>query len=59
MKQLVRLFAAICLLRAAPQELAKNRGGQPGLWAYGISGDLPIALVEIETEEEREVARIP
>jgi len=44
-------------LRAAPQELAKNRGGQSGLWAYGISGDLPIALVEIETEEEREVAR--
>ena len=44
-------------LRAAPQELARNRGGQPGLWAYGISGDLPIALVEIETEEEREVAR--
>jgi cyclic beta-1,2-glucan synthetase len=44
-------------LRAAPQELAKNRGGQPGLWAYGISGDLPIALVEIEAEEEREVAR--
>jgi cyclic beta-1,2-glucan synthetase len=44
-------------LRAAPQELAKNRTGQSGLWAYGISGDLPIALVEIETEEEREVAR--
>ena len=44
-------------LRAAPQELAKNRGGQSGLWAYGISGDLPIALVEIETVEEREVAR--
>ncbi|RPI01258.1 MAG: phosphorylase, partial [Zetaproteobacteria bacterium] len=43
--------------RAAPQELAKNRRGQPGLWAYGISGDLPIALVEIETVEEREVAR--
>ncbi len=52
-----RLLYTDPTLRAAPQELAKNRGGQPGLWAYGISGDLPIALVEIETEEEREVAR--
>jgi cyclic beta-1,2-glucan synthetase len=52
-----RLLYVDPTLRAAPQELAKNRGGQPGLWAYGISGDLPIALVEIEAEEEREVAR--
>jgi cyclic beta-1,2-glucan synthetase len=52
-----RLMYVDPTLRAAPQELAKNRGGQPGLWAHGISGDLPIALVRIETEEEREVAR--
>jgi len=52
-----RLLYVDPTLRAAPQELAKNRGGQSGLWAYGISGDLPIALVRIETEEEREVAR--
>ena len=52
-----RLLYVDPTLRAAPQELAKNRGGQSGLWAYGISGDLPIALVRIETAEEREVAR--
>jgi cyclic beta-1,2-glucan synthetase len=44
-------------LRAAPQVLAKNRMGPPGLWAYGISGDHPIALVRIETDEERDIAR--
>ena len=52
-----RLLFVDRTLRAAPQELARNHGGQSGLWAYGISGDLPIALVRIESEEEREVAR--
>lgn len=52
-----RLLYADRTLRAAPHELAGNHGRQSGLWAYGISGDLPIALVRIETEEEREVAR--
>jgi cyclic beta-1,2-glucan synthetase len=44
-------------LRAAPQVLARNRSGPSGLWAYGISGDLPIALVRIERDEERDVVR--
>ncbi|MFB3075877.1 MAG: GH36-type glycosyl hydrolase domain-containing protein [Candidatus Methylomirabilales bacterium] len=44
-------------LRAAPQVLARNRSGPSGLWAYGISGDLPIALVRIEREEELGVVR--
>ncbi len=52
-----RLLYSDPTLRAATQVLTKNRGGAPELWAYGISGDLPIALVRIETEEEREVAR--
>ena len=34
-------------LRAAGQRIADNHKGQAGLWAYGISGDLPIALVAI------------
>ncbi|HEX4423584.1 MAG TPA: glucoamylase family protein, partial [Kofleriaceae bacterium] len=34
-------------LRAPGSLIARNRGGQSGLWAYGISGDLPIALVRI------------
>ncbi|MGI8587300.1 MAG: GH36-type glycosyl hydrolase domain-containing protein [Chloroflexia bacterium] len=34
-------------LRPSPDILARNTKGQPGLWAYGISGDLPILLVTI------------
>ena len=35
------------LWRAAPGVLVKNMRGQPGLWGYGVSGDLPIVLVKI------------
>jgi cyclic beta-1,2-glucan synthetase len=35
-------------LRADPGILVKNRRGQSGLWAYSISGDLPIVLLQIE-----------
>ncbi len=35
------------VLRAPSSLLARNRGRQAGLWAYGISGDLPIVLVRI------------
>ena len=31
----------------SPGDLARNTLGQPNLWGYGISGDLPIALVRI------------
>ncbi len=34
-------------LRADPGILARNRQGQSGLWGYGISGDLPIVLLNI------------
>jgi cyclic beta-1,2-glucan synthetase len=43
--------------RAAAQVQATNRSGASGLWPYGISGDLPIALVRIERDEERDVVR--
>ncbi|MGD2123745.1 MAG: glucoamylase family protein, partial [Gemmatimonadota bacterium] len=52
-----RLLYADPTLRAAPQVLARNRIGPTGLWAYGISGDLPIALVRIETDEEFAIVR--
>jgi len=52
-----RLLYVDHTLRAAPQDLARSRGGLSGLWAYGISGDLPIVLVSIETEEDLKVAR--
>ncbi len=37
--------------------ILKNGKGQSGLWAYGISGDLPIVLVEIEKMEELEMVK--
>ncbi len=39
-------------LRAEPAVLAENRKGQPGLWAYGISGDKPIVLAFIADFDE-------
>ncbi len=44
-------------LRTVPEDLAANRRGASGLWVHGISGDLPIAVVRVEQEEERDVAR--
>ena len=44
-------------LRTVPRDLVANRRGASGLWAYGISGDLPIAVVRVEQAAERDVAR--
>ena len=52
-----RLLYVDRTLRAGHQELAASRGGPSGLWAHGISGDLPIAVVRIERDEERDIAR--
>ena len=35
------------LHRAAAGVITRNRSGQSGLWAFGISGDLPILLMRI------------
>ena len=35
-------------LRALPETIAANRLGQSGLWRFGISGDYPILLVELD-----------
>ncbi|KUO77746.1 MAG: hypothetical protein APF77_17805 [Clostridia bacterium BRH_c25] len=40
------------LRRKQENDIKENRKGQPGLWTYGISGDLPIALAYIEKVEE-------
>jgi len=52
-----RLLYTDPTLRAAPQVLAANRSGASGLWPYAISGDLPIAMVRIERDEERDLVR--
>ncbi len=52
-----RMLYADRTLRTTAKERASNRRGPSGLWAYGISGDLPIAVVRVERDEERDVAR--
>ncbi len=44
-------------LRAAPDILARNELGQPGLWAHGISGDLPILLVRVVGDNDMPLVR--
>ena len=45
-------------LEASQRSIAvRNRLGQPSLWALGISGDMPILLVKIKSQKEREIVR--
>jgi cyclic beta-1,2-glucan glucanotransferase len=44
-------------LRASADVLARNADGVAALWAHGISGDLPIVLVEINEADEIGVVR--
>jgi len=44
-------------LRAAPEILAANVKGQPGLWPFAISGDYPILLVRVSEEDEAALVR--
>lgn len=44
-------------LRADAGVLSKNQRGQSGLWAYAISGDLPIVLLQIRDPANIELAR--
>ncbi len=45
------------LLRADPGILSRNRRGQSGLWAYAISGDLPIVLLQIKDAANIDLVR--
>ena len=44
-------------LRPAPGILARNERGAPGLWARGISGDLPIVVVRIHGADDLDLVR--
>ncbi|NGY06632.1 glycoside hydrolase family 94 protein [Solimonas terrae] len=44
-------------LRARAEVLIQNRRGQSGLWAYAISGDLPIVLLKLSTSAHLDLAR--
>ena len=44
-------------LRADPGVLGRNRQGQSSLWAYAVSGDLPIVLLQIADPANIELVR--
>jgi cyclic beta-1,2-glucan synthetase len=44
-------------LRAPAKRLKQNFKGQSGLWAYGISGDLPIVVVAVDDARDLGVVR--
>lgn len=44
-------------MRATSDMLASNRLGQPGLWRFGISGDYPILLVEVNDPLQIDLVR--
>ncbi|MCX5772069.1 MAG: cyclic beta 1-2 glucan synthetase [Candidatus Hydrogenedentes bacterium] len=48
---------ATSLYRSSSSVLVRNTRGQSGLWAYGISGDLPIVLVRIRGREKLDLVR--
>jgi cyclic beta-1,2-glucan synthetase len=45
------------VLRADASVVINNRRGQSGLWAYAISGDLPIVLLQINKSTNIELVR--
>ncbi|MBA3587509.1 MAG: hypothetical protein H0W41_07720, partial [Chloroflexi bacterium] len=44
-------------LRPSAGLLARNEQGAPGLWAHGISGDLPIVMVRIDEAGDLDIVR--
>jgi cyclic beta-1,2-glucan synthetase len=44
-------------LRPSTDVLTRHTGGPPGLWAYEISGDIPIVLVRIDEPEDVGIVR--
>jgi cyclic beta-1,2-glucan synthetase len=45
------------LFRPPAERIEENRKGQAGLWPYGISGDLPMALVTIAEAQDISLVR--
>jgi cellobiose phosphorylase len=43
--------------RADPAILINNHRGQSGLWAYSISGDLPIILLKVEKQSNMQLVK--
>jgi cyclic beta-1,2-glucan synthetase len=52
-----RIIYSDSSLRPAASLLARNERGVSGLWAHGISGDLPIVMVRIDEVEDLDIVR--
>ena len=52
-----RVLHADSSLRAGPEVLAANQLAQSGLWAHGISGDLPVLLVRVMEDDDLSLVR--
>ncbi|MCM2334836.1 MAG: carbohydrate-binding protein, partial [Anaeromyxobacteraceae bacterium] len=52
-----RVLYADASLRAGPDVLARGTLGQQGLWAHGVSGDLPILLVRVVADADQALVR--
>ncbi|NLY30998.1 MAG: glycosyl transferase [Firmicutes bacterium] len=44
-------------LKHRREQIAGNKLGQPGLWAQGISGEIPIMVVKIQSQKDEETVR--
>ena len=51
------LLYAAPTLRPSSDTILRGGGGREGLWAHGISGDLPILLLRISESEHLDLAR--
>ncbi len=60
-KDILQLLSALYYpfkaVRAPAETIAANRLGQPGLWRFGISGDYPILLVELDSPQQIDLVR--
>jgi len=57
-QEMVSHIVFLSPLRRKYQDIFRqNSKGQPGLWAYGISGDLPIVLLSVKTAEDMGLVR--
>lgn len=52
-----RVLGTDASLRATADTIASNELGQSGLWPHAISGDLPIVLVRVDSDEDIPLVR--
>ena len=57
LKTLSALLYPFKEIRASSETIAANRLGQPGLWRFGVSGDSPILLVELDGLKQIDLVR--